>query len=556
MRPALTKRLVHTGAGTSRHMSNTTLLLGGRVYSPASPDATAMAVTDGTITWVGGDEVGRALHPDAEVVDLAGGFVTPAFVDAHVHATSAGLLLDGLDLTGCASLTEFLHALRDHVEEHPGTLVWGHGWDETWWPERRPPTRAEIDTAAGGAAVYLSRIDVHSALVSTALVELASLAQDAEGWSEEGPLTRVAHHHARSAARESLTPTQRREAQLAFLRHAASQGVACVHECAGPDISGEEDLVELLTLAADPKLPDIIGYWGELGAVEKGNALGARGLAGDLFVDGAVGSRTAALWTPYADDPSTSGVLYLDADAIAEHLVDCTRSGIQAGFHVIGDAGVAEVTEGFRRAAKTLGEAALASMRHRLEHLEMVDTDQAAELGRFGVVASVQPAFDSTWGGPSDMYVRRLGGHRGVRLNPLSDLAANGVLLAFGSDAPVTPVDPWGSIRAAVHHQTEGHAISPRAAFTAHTRAGWRAAGMDDGLVGTLTPGAPATYAVWDAGELVRSVPDSRVQRWSTDPASGVPGLPDLSPGAMLPRCLRTVLRGKTLYSHEPDEEE
>lgn len=109
-------------------MSDTTLLLGGRIHSPADAGATAMAVTDGTIAWVGGDEVGRALHPDAEVVDLEGAFVAPAFVDAHVHATSTGLLLNGLDLTGCASLTEFLHALRDHVAEYPGALVWGHGW--------------------------------------------------------------------------------------------------------------------------------------------------------------------------------------------------------------------------------------------------------------------------------------------------------------------------------------------------------------------------------------------------------------------------------------------
>ena len=537
-------------------MSDTTLLLGGRIYSPAGPDATAMAVIGGTVAWVGNDKVGRALHPDAEVVDLEGAFVTPAFVDAHVHATSTGLLLNGLDLTGCASLTEFLHALRDHVEEHPGTLVWGHGWDETWWPERRPPSRAEIDEASGGAQVYLSRIDVHSALVSSALLTRAPLAVGAEGWSEDGPLTRVAHHHARSAARESLGSGQRREAQLEFLRHAASRGVASVHECAGPDISGADDLADLLDVARRGGVPDVVGYWGELGALERARKLGVRGLGGDLFVDGAVGSRTAALHQPYTDDPTTSGVLYLDAEAVAEHLVECTRAGLQAGFHVIGDAGVSEVVEGFRQAAKVLGVPALASMRHRLEHLEMVDAQQAAELGGFGVVASVQPAFDATWGGPADMYARRLGGERGVRLNPFSQLAANGVLLAFGSDAPVTALDPWRAVQAAVHHRTEGFGISPRAAFTAHTRGGWRAAGVDDGVTGTLTPGAPATYAVWDAGDLVVAAPDSRVQRWSTDPRAGIPGLPDLSPGATMPRCLRTVLRGETLYVRQSDDDE
>ncbi|GAB2753650.1 amidohydrolase [Salinifilum aidingensis] len=541
---------------TAKDMSDTTLLLGGRIHSPADADATAMAVTNGVISWIGGDEVGRALHPGAEIVDLQGAFVAPAFVDAHVHATSAGLLLNGLDLTGCASLTEFLHALRDHVAEYPGTLVWGHGWDETWWPERRPPSRAEIDEACNGAPVYLSRIDVHSALVSSALVRQTPLARGAEGWSDTGPLTRVAHHHVRRAARESLGPVQRREAQRAFLRHAAAQGIACVHECAGPDISGEDDLRDLLEISRQGGVPEVIGYWGELGAVDRARELGARGLAGDLFVDGAVGSRTAALRDPYVDDPSTSGVLYLDAEAIAEHLVDCTRNGMQAGFHVIGDAGVAEVCAGFRKAAETVGAPALASMRHRLEHLEMVGEDQAAELAGYGVVASVQPAFDAAWGGSAAMYARRLGVQRGTRMNPFSRLAADGVLLAFGSDAPVTPCAPWDAVAAAVNHRTGGYGVSPRAAFMAHTRGGWRAAGVEDGRTGTLVPGAPATYAVWNAGELVTTAPDSRVQRWSTDPRAGVPGLPDLGPHAPRPRCLRTVLRGETVYERDAEDDD
>ncbi|QGK69817.1 amidohydrolase family protein [Allosaccharopolyspora coralli] len=529
-------------------MSDTTLLLGGRIHTPAGAGATAMAVTGGVVAWVGDDRVGRALHPDANVVDLGGAWVAPAFVDAHVHATATGLLLNGLDLTGCASLTEFLHALRDHVAENPGMLVWGHGWDETWWPERRPPTREEIDRACAGAQVYLSRIDVHSALVSTALVERTPLARGAEGWDADGPLTRVAHHHVRRAARDSLSTQQRRSAQLAFLQHAASQGIAAVHECAGPDISGSDDLAALLDLAAGGGVPDVVGYWGELGALRTAKELGVRGLAGDLFVDGALGSRTAALHEPYTDDPMTSGALYLDAEAVAEHLVECTRNGLQAGFHVIGDAGVAEVLAGFRSAAETLGVPALAAAKHRLEHLEMVDAEQAAEFGRYGVAASVQPLFDAAWGGPSAMYAQRLGLERGTALNPFSALAAEGVLLAFGSDAPVTSVDPWSSVRAAVHHRTEGFGVSPRAAFTAHTRGGWRAAGVDDGSTGTLVPGAPATYAVWETGELVTGTPDARVQRWSTDPRSGVPGLPNLSDESVPPRCVRTVLRGETLY--------
>ena len=514
----------------------TTLLVGGRIYS--SQAATAMAITDGTIVFVGQDSVGLALHPDAEVVQLDGAFVAPAFVDAHVHATSAGLLLTGLDLTACASLAECLDAVR----KADGPLVWGHGWDETKWPEGRPPTRVELDEAAGGARVYLSRIDVHSALASSALVDAAPGARDADGWSEDGPLSRAAHHHIRAVAKDAIPVEQRRAAQRAFLAHAASKGVAAVHECAGPDISSVEDLADLLMMIEGPQ---VVGYWGAFEPIE---GLPVQGLAGDLFVDGAIGSRTAALHRPYADAPDTSGALYHSAEAIAAHLVTCTEAGIQAGFHVIGDAAMSAIVEGFDLAAERVGAPALSARRHRLEHVEMITADQAKALGAYGVVASVQPLFDAEWGGPHGMYAQRLGVERGTALNPFAQLASAGMLLALGSDTPVTPVDPWAAVQAAVHHRTPGAGLSPRAAFTAHTKGGWRAAGVDDGITGTLQPGAPATYAVWDAAELVVAGSDSRVQRWSLDPRSGVPGLPPLEPGTVLPTCLRTVLNGRVIY--------
>jgi predicted amidohydrolase YtcJ len=526
-------------------VSDTTLLVNGRIYG--SPGASAMAVTGSVVAWVGADGVGRGLYPGAEVVDLGGAFVAPAFVDAHVHVTSSGLLLDGLDLSGCRSLAECLGMLGRFVAEHPGGgVVWGHGWDESVWPQRRAPGRVEVDEVVGARPVYLSRVDAHSAVVSSALVELAPAARGAVGWSVDGPLSQDAHHHVRGAARAALTAGQRRGARVAFLRHAAARGVAAVHECAGPDISGAEDLAELLALRGP--YPEVVGYWGERADPAVAARLGVRGLAGDLFADGALGSRTAALRAPYADDPGNRGAAYLSDEQIAEHLVACTRAGVQAGFHVIGDAAVDRLVAGFAAAQAVVGGPALAARRHRVEHLEMVDAQQAARLGAWGVVASVQPAFDAAWGGEDGMYARRLGVPRGTALNPFSVLAANGVTLAFGSDSPVTPVDPWGGIRAAVHHRSPGFGVSPRAAFTAHTRGGWRAAGVEDGVSGTLTPGAPATYAVWQAGELLGPPADDRVQRWSTDPRSGVPLLPSLRPGEDLPVCVRTVLRGQTIY--------
>ena len=458
-------------------------------------DWTAMVVEDGRIAWLGHDYPGQVTN----TVDLHSASVAPAFVDAHVHATSAGLLRTGLDLTATESLSDLLDAVRDRA--NTDVLLWGHGWDETRWPENRPPTRAELDAAAGTTPVYLSRIDVHSALASTALVDLAPAARTAAGWSPDGPLARDAHHHVRRAARDSITPAQREAAQLAFLRHAASMGVACVHECAGPDISGADDLADLLSRSGD--LPRVVGYWGAIGTPPPG----VRGLAGDLFVDGALGSRTAALAEPYADRPDTRGALYLRAERIAAHVIACTELGIQAGFHVIGDAAVAEVVAGFQHAEKVVGETAIAAARHRLEHLEMVTAEQAAELARLGVVASVQPLFDATWGGRDRMYAQRLGPDRGSRLNPFATLAAEGVPLAFGSDTPVTPVDPWATVRAAVEHRTPGAGLDRDRAFAAHTAGGWAAAGETGGV---LAVGAPATFAVWRDETCLRTVLDGR----------------------------------------------
>ena len=526
--------------------SRTVLLRGGSVYSPADPFASAMLVEGEHVAWVGSDGAAEAYADIAdEIIELDGALVTPAFVDAHVHATSAGLALTGLDLTGCAGLAEALTRIAAFTAAGADGVLLGHGWDETGWTEGRPPTLAELDAAAGGAALYLSRTDVHSALATTALRALTPGLDALPGHAADGPLTRDAHHAVRRAALAHLTADQRRAAQQAALSRAAALGIGALHECAGPDISSERDLTDLLALAAEGTGPEVYGYWGELGGVETARRLGAVGAGGDLFVDGALGSHTACLHTPYADAEHT-GTAYLTAAQVADHVAACTEAGIQAGFHAIGDAALTAVIDGVRAAADRLGTARVKALRHRVEHAEALDDKAVAAFVELGLVASVQPAFDAAWGGPEGMYVQRLGAERAAALNPFAALLRAGVPLAFGSDAPVTPLDPWGTVRAAAFHRTPEHRISVRAAFTAHTRGGWRAIGRDQD--GVLVPGAVASFAVWAAGDLVVQTPDARVAGWSTDPRSGIPGLPDLTPGGPLPACVRTVVRGRTVH--------
>jgi predicted amidohydrolase YtcJ len=514
------------------------------------PDATAMAVRDGTVVWLGSDDVGMAQFPDAEVIDLDGGFVAPAFVDSHVHLTSTGLMLSGLDLRAATSTRHCMALVAEFQQSNPDWPIWGHGWDESRWPDAEPPSTADLDAIVGDRPAYLARIDVHSAVASTALRRLTPGLSAAKGFDPQRPLTADAHHLVRAAARDRLSSEQRDHARAAALDLAAANGIVAVHECAGPDIGGLDDWQELRDIRHGV---EIVGYWGEA-VSDRGQAeaviatTGARGLAGDLFVDGALGSRTAWLHEPYSDAQDRCGNTYLDPDAITAHLRACTEAGISAGFHVIGDAAVGAVVDALQQVVDGLGAQAVARCGHRLEHLEMVTAEQAARLGAWGVIASVQPNFDALWGGENGMYAQRLGRDRAMRLNPLALLASQGVPLAFGSDSPVTSMNPWETVRAAARHQTQASAISMRASFSAATRGAWRAGGVRDGVTGTLVPGAPASYAVWDTDELEVSAPDNAVQRWSTDPRSRVPALPRLGAGDKLPRCRQTVHRGVVVH--------
>ncbi|MBS2963005.1 amidohydrolase family protein [Actinocrinis puniceicyclus] len=553
---------------------STTLLRNGTIHNPADPLATAMVVEDGMVAWVGSEGAADA-HADSvrEVIDLRGALVTPAFVDAHVHATSTGLALTGLDLSGCASRAEALDRIAVYAAALPDdAAVLGTGWDETAWDRtapdgRQPPTRAELDRAAGGRRTYLARVDVHSAVVSSSLLDAAPQARACAGYQEDGPLSRAAHHEVRAAALASITASQRADAQRAALRRAAECGIAAVHECGGPQISGEEDFTALIALAADPAnaAPYVFGYWGELTDPVKAFELGGVGAGGDVFIDGAIGSHTACLREPYADAAETglgaasgagyAGAAYLTAEQIGGFLVSCVEAGVQPGFHVIGDYGLDLLVAGLDLAHDLVGEKRLRAVRVRAEHAEMPDSEHIKKFAHHGVVVSAQPGFDAAWGGADGMYVRRLGPGRALGMNPFAALSAAGVVLAFGSDSPVIPLGPWEAVRAAVFHHTPASRLTARAAFEAHTRGGWRAlnpaaAGVPRDETGVLAPGAPATYAVWETGGLVAQAPDQRATGRSRDQRAAAPALPDLAPGVDLPRCLRTAVRGRPIHDH------
>jgi predicted amidohydrolase YtcJ len=309
-------------------------------------------------------------------------------------------------------------------------------------------------------------------------------------------------------------------------------GIAAVHECGGPGTSSEADFQSVLALSGQG-LPQVFGYWGELGGAAKARELGASGAAGDLYADGALGSRTASLRSPYLDGPGC-GEAFVTAAQAAAHIVDCVEVGVQSGFHAIGDAAISSVLDGYAIAATKVGVDRLREGHHRIEHVELADKAMIARFVEFGLTASVQPVFDLLWGGPDRMYAQRLGVERAMASNPIGAMHATGVALAFGSDSPVTAADPWTAVAAAAAPRNPVYRMSVRAAFAASTRGGWRAAGQEG--VGVLLPGASATFAVWDTPGGVEG---------------GLPVLlPELDgPPPARPVCLRTVLHGETIFA-------
>ncbi|WP_138442769.1 amidohydrolase [Sinomonas susongensis] len=532
-----------------------TLYRNGSVYSTADPLASAMLVDDGTVAWVGSEQAASSIADSRlRIIDLDGAVVTPGFVDSHVHLSDTGSALRSLDLSGVRSAAELLRALEQGASEGSGTLQ-GHGWDESTWEDSTLPTAGELERAARGRKALLTRVDAHSALVSPALAAAAGLDGADEGRAD-GWNGALASRAALSAVRSVARPTDHAEIRSlhrAAREHAASRGYVALVEQAAPQISGVDDLRLLLGSPEEPDLPEVFAYWGQLAqsAEEAREILGSLGapvlgLAGDLNIDGSLGSHTALLSADYDDAAGHRGTAYLSPEQVGRHLAACSEVGIQGGFHVIGDAALQIALDGLALATELAGPSAVRAAGHRLEHVEMASPEAISALAGYAVTVSAQPLFDASWGGEGRLYQRRLG-ERSVGMNPFARFASAGVPLCFGSDSPVCGLDPWASIAACLGHSTPSERISARAAFIGHTRAGWRAIRYHDPLMGQLVPGATASFAVWEVDELMVQVADERVQAWSTDPRARTPLLPALDT-ENAPRCLATVHRGRELY--------
>lgn len=514
--------------------------------------AEALAVLGDRILAVGArDEIMKLKGPETKIVDLDGHFVMPGFNDAHMHLASAGLEKMNVNMVGAKTLDEFRDRLRAKVEAAgPAEWVVGEGWDETLWPVKVPPTRWDLDEVSGNHPVYLERVDGHIGVANTRALQLASVtvaSRDPEGGKidrdDSGTPTGILREKAQEAVQAVIpkpTHEKRRQAIELALADLASHGVTSAQ-----DYSQWDDFQIYEELEHDGKLTARISEWLPFDdSIEDLNKKRDSHPASDNmlhtgmlkgFMDGSLGSKTAALLEPYSDDPKNSGLPQYEAAKLNAMTKERLLAGYQIGFHAIGDKGIQLALDAFAEAEKAAKDGKVKAAdggtdyRLRIEHAQVTTPQQILRFKELKVIASMQPSHlltDMNWA------ESRLGPKRAEHSYAWAEFLRRGVVLAFGTDYPVEPVTPFRGLYSALTRISEdgkksyypAQKLNIEQAITAYTT-GAAFAEFAEKQKGKLEPGMLADLVVLDQ-DITAALP----------------------PKVLGTKVLRTVVSGKTVY--------
>jgi predicted amidohydrolase YtcJ len=506
---------------------------------------TAIAVRGGSVVAVGSDaDVLKVKGASTKVVDLQSAFVMPGINDAHTHIAGAGQQKLAVDLNHIPSLAAMQEKVKAATANaKPGAWVQGGGWDHTLWADKTLPTKEDMDAVTAGHPAFFMRTDGHIGVANSAALKAAGITaatKDPEG----GKIDRDAKGEPTGIIREGpavslvrkVIPAPSREERIAALtvamQDALSHGVTSVQ-----DFSGWEDFLALEQMEREGKLHLRVSEWlafeTPLETLKKERAshpatdrlLHTTQLKG--YMDGSLGSRTAALNAPYADDPENSGIPRLEQKKLDAMAVERAQEGFQLGFHAIGDRANDMALAAFEKAEKV---APSSDTRYRVEHAQVVSPGDFDLFAKLHVIASMQPSHlltDMNWA------EARLGPERVKYSYAWKSFLDHGVVLAFGTDYPVEGINPFRGLYAAVTRQNEAgtktyelqEKISLSEALYAYTQA--PAYGeFAEKYKGRLEAGYLADFIVLDR-DVTKSTPQELLHA----------------------KVLRTVMNGETVYS-------
>ena len=559
--PGILMSVAQTPAEETSRPKADIIFMHGNVYTGVPAEgafssiirAEAIAVRGDRIQAVGKFADLQGMKGDqTQLVDLQGHFVMPGFNDAHLHLEDAGATKLSVDLTGVKSLDELRDRLRKKVEHAKGgEWIQGAGWDETLWPVKVTPTRWDLDEVSDGHPVFLVRVDGHIAVANTRALQLGSVnlaSRDPQGGhidrNDSGEPTGILRETAQSAVL-SVVPKpnhdQRREALQLALADLAEHGITSAQDYS----PAWENFRVFQELEKEGKLTARVTEWlpfdepiEELSKKRDSHPQSDPMLHTGMlkgFMDGSLGSHTAAMLEPYADDPRNSGIPRYDEAKLNDMTRERLLAGFQIGFHAIGDRGVQMALDAFAAAEKAAKEGHVKAanggddFRLRIEHAQVTTPAEIAQFKQLSVIASMQPNHlltDMRWAQD------RLGPKRSATSYAWLAFLNQGVRLAFGTDYPVEPVTPFRGLYAAVTRESEN---GKQQYFAAQRLT------MDQAIAAYTTGSAFAEFAEKEKGKLAPGmladfvVLDRDLTSIAAEKVLGT-------------KVLRTVVGGKTVY--------
>ena len=498
------------------------IVTNARIYTvdESHPLADAMAVRGGKVQFVGSTRAAMALRgASTRVIDLNGRTVIPGMVDAHGHVDNLGLALRTVDLTGTSSYDEVIARVAARAKTmQPGQWIIGRGWDQNDWGDTRFPTHDKLTAAVPNNPVYLTRIDGHAGLANAAALKAANITaqtRDPEGGhierTADGSPAGVFVDNAQGLLRRVVPRPTRDEVKSdvrAAIAEAQKWGLTGVHDAGASsqvlDIYEELGKAGQLDFRMYAMISDdstTLAKWFARGPLVGGydNTLWIRSIK--LYIDGALGSRGAALLDPYADMANTNGLLVSKPEHIGEVAARALKTGFQVNTHAIGDRGNRMVLDEYEKALKTTP---VADHRFRIEHAQILSPDDIPRFAELGVIPSMQASHQT-----SDMYWAgtRLGPTRLLGAYAWRSLLNNGSIIPNGSDFPVEQVNPLISFHSAIARQDAAdwpvagwfpeQRMTREEALRSMTL--WPAmAAFQERELGSLTPGKRADFVMLD----------------------------------------------------------
>lgn len=440
---------------------------GGPIHTAdnSRPVAQAVAVQDGRIVYVGPEAgLGMWVGADTRIVDLQGAAMYPGFTDSHAHVLGIGQRERLLNLDTAVSVEDLTRRVEAAiVETPPGETLFGRGWIETHWPEGRFPTRADLDPVSPDNPVVLVRADGHALVANSAALDAAGITRESvapdggeilldESGEPNGMIVDTAMGPLQALVSQPAGDV-RADIFAEGAQRMASLGWTGIHDMSVPfdDVAMIEDLAEADRLPVRIYVSIDAGGYAQLAPDVPRIADDGRVItrAVKLYMDGALGSRGAALLEPYSDRPETSGLAIAEADETVGLMVQALRDGVQVNVHAIGDRGNRHLLDWVEEALLQVPpqERAVADYRWRDEHSQIIDPADIPRFAELGVIASMQPSHAI---GDLHFAPDRLGDERLAGAYAWQSLLDAGAHLTGGSDAPVEQGDPRIEFYAAV----------------------------------------------------------------------------------------------------------